>query len=708
MKVTSTLVIAIIVNKRLWGLYSFHGYRHPILPSARTRFLCEMASVMTSMVMESLTRSNDAARLVEIDQTLVNLQEMSIIDYMSNPSLKKRIMELLDVSLVAFRMVDDNGDATIHCYTDDETPNQNQEVVTSATFDFLVDSYGQICKDYGVVFIDETNNPALGSLHTIAFFQFPAVVNGLDVLLSRKAMVELVEWGGDPEKTLESDGTLSPRSSFSSFLKGHLKKGKPFDDADKQRVRRFGERLERYRSTEVFQKQNETIQTLGMEQTQLINDQKGNLDFFAFMAHELRTPFHGVLGSLEAMKEDPTIANNHLLNQAYMCGKNMIRILDDILLVAKGSYSLNITVDSVDLSSFLQETVADMQNFAYMEGVSVRVRKEDIIHKKASSDFNRIRQVVHNLVSNAIKFSEDDIYIEILQRRTFTEVMTVWKTYTSSYPNHEPSLKGITTPNAGVADSSPDDTYWLILSVIDKGIGIKADDLKKLGTAFTQLSQGKQKKYQGTGLGITICNMIIDALHGQLVVFSAPEYGSCFTLAVPVKVVQEVTKKESTLNSKEDQKRRMEKLRDEFENFGLKEKSPRVLVVDDATINRKICARKVSKLLPSVEITQCANGKSCIEEYEHDHVNIMGIFLDYHMPGMDGDIVARKIREFEKLNEEVKTPVWIVGYTADILEETSKVLLDAGMDSVMPKPEPMYAFEESLRIMMQRAAEKKE
>ena len=85
-----------------------------------------------------------------------------------------------------------------------------------------------------------------------------------------------------------------------------------------------------------------------------------------------------------------------------------------------------------------------------------------------------------------------------------------------------------------------------------------------------------------------------------------------------------------------------------------------MFVVDDATINRKICARKVSKLLPSVEITQCANGKSCIEEYEHDHANIMGIFLDYHMPGMDGDIVARNIREFESLHEEVKTPVWIV------------------------------------------------
>eukprot|EP00956_Cyclotella_meneghiniana_P018272 scaffold30308_cov42-Cyclotella_meneghiniana.AAC.2 len=93
------------------------------------------------------------------------------------------------------------------------------------------------------------------------------------------------------------------------------------------------------------------------------------------MAHEMRTPFHGVLGSLEAMREDPTLVNNALLNQA---GKNMIRILDDILLVAKGSHSLTIKEETVNVLDFVQQTVADMTNFAYMEGISVRVRKEDV------------------------------------------------------------------------------------------------------------------------------------------------------------------------------------------------------------------------------------------------------------------------------------------------------------------------------------------
>mmetsp|Transcript_42373 Transcript_42373/g.88932 ORF Transcript_42373/g.88932 Transcript_42373/m.88932 type:complete len:461 (+) Transcript_42373:1825-3207(+) len=189
MKVTSTLVIAIIVNKRLWGLYSFHGYRHPIRPSARTRFLCEMASVMTSMVMESLTRTNDQSRLMNIDDTLSNLKDLSLIDYMNDPLHSQRLFDLLDVNLISFRSMDDRGNVHIYNYHSEENnihqSNNNNDATTTTSpttplevtpeaFQCLSDTYGQVCHDYGVVFVNETKaHPALGSLHTIAFFQFP-------------------------------------------------------------------------------------------------------------------------------------------------------------------------------------------------------------------------------------------------------------------------------------------------------------------------------------------------------------------------------------------------------------------------------------------------------------------------------------------------------------------------------------------------------
>ena len=144
--------------------------------------------------------------------------------------------------------------------------------------------------------------------------------------------------------------------------------------------------------------------------------------------------------------------------------------------------------------------------------------------------------------------------------------------------------------------------------------------------------------FSGTGLGITISNMIMNALGGQLVAFSAPEYGSCFTFAIPVKHGRTVINSNKA-ESKEAHKLRTEQLQAEFEGFGFgvgsNKKQPRVLVVDDSTINRKICSRKIRQLLPGVEITECSSGKSCIQEYEHDYKNIMGIFLDFHMPGMN-------------------------------------------------------------------------
>lgn len=228
------------------------------------------------MVMESLTRANNQSRLMDIEQTLSNLQQLNLVDYMNNPNHRKHLMERLDVNLIAFRQTDADGVAHLHTFCDDDADHVE---VSAAAFHCLIDTYGQVCRDYGVVFVDETrSNPALGSLHTLAFFQFPGIgLTGLDVVLSRKAVVEVVQWGGDPDKTLESDGTLSPRSSFASFMKGHLKKGKPWDEEDKQRVRRFAERVEKHRSTEVVAIQASAIQNLDQEKSDLIQDQKENV-----------------------------------------------------------------------------------------------------------------------------------------------------------------------------------------------------------------------------------------------------------------------------------------------------------------------------------------------------------------------------------------------------------------------------------------------
>ena len=306
-----------------------------------------------------------------------------------------------------------------------------------------------------------------------------------------------------------------------------------------------------------------------------------------------------------------------------------------------------------------------------------------------------------------------DISIEILQRGSFTDVLSVWRTYKNIYPACEPSLmdiaaSGTDTSDEGQAvDIDTDKELWLIVSVVDKGIGIDAAGLQRIGTAFTQLSQGRQKKYQGTGLGINICNMIVTALRGKLVIFSTPGFGSCFTFAVPVKM-EEVKRKgdlpaQPVADVKNERKLRRKKLQAQFEELGIAARKPKVMVVDDSSINRKLCRRKIKSLLPDIAIAECSSGQALVEEYEHDHSIIMGVFLDFHMHGMDGDVATRIIREFESTHEDARR-VYIAGYTADVLDDSTNSLLAAGMDSVLPKPEPQEAFEKELRNMMMRFA----
>ena len=500
--------------------------------------------------------------------------------------------------------------------------------------------------------------------------------------------------GRRPRKKREPDGTLTPRNSFASYVKNHLKKGKPWCTVDKTMVKRFVDQIEKNSSNEISKEHAETIQALQYERNQAIDDAKVNFDFFAHMAHELRTPFHGILGSLEAMREDPKLADHELLKMAYMCGESMIKILDDILLLAKGSYTMQLEEQSVDIHAFLRQTLADMNSYARMEGQSIRIRKEDTVVTQVAADFSRVRQIINNLISNAIKFSENDIFVEVLQRKSFSDVVSVWKTYTTSYPNVDQSLSDVEnlTNDPQGNKSESDDTIWTIFSVVDNGIGISKDDLKLLGTAFTQLSTGRQKRYQGTGLGISICNLLITALRGKLVVFSAPGFGSCFTFAIPVKKDPEPTKPTATKEQKNtigNTERKLQ-LKQQFDSLGLQHLGLKILVVDDSKLNRKLCGRKINTWLPDINVTECVSGVEALEEYKYDHGSIFGIFMDFHMPGMDGDRCTREIRAYENTNGDVGH-AYIAGFTADVLEDSTKTLIAAGMDSEFQSPSlPMH------------------
>lgn len=306
MGVTCSMVIAIIVNKKLWGLYAFHGYRSPLVPSARTRFLCEMASITTSIIMESLTRKEENDRLMKLESSMNKLQPNMSLGQFFELNMAD-VAGALDVDLIACRVRDPPKTPSLQTFI---VKNHNKKYnietdddeITDEVFDSLVETYGQVCRDYGIVYIDtQKTNPLLvkRGIHTLVFFSD----HGIDVMLCRSQTVESVTWGGDPDKKLEPDGTLTPRNSFAAYVKDHIRKGKPWDPCDRRLISRFADQVENHRTKELNVEHTKTIMTLSQEKQDAVDIARVNFEFFAHMAHELRTPFHGMVGSLQALRD---------------------------------------------------------------------------------------------------------------------------------------------------------------------------------------------------------------------------------------------------------------------------------------------------------------------------------------------------------------------------------------------------------------------
>lgn len=306
MGVTSTMVIAIIVNKKLWGLYAFHGYRTPLVPSARTRFLCEMASITTSIIMESLTRKEENDRLMRLEISLNKLLPNTSLGQFFETHLAD-IAGAMDVDLIACRVKDPPTTPNIQTFIVKDRYTRygidaGENEITEDVFDSLYETYGQVCRDYGIVYIDAQKTNALlvsRGIHTLVFF----CNSGIDVMLGRSQTIESVTWGGDPDKKLEPDGTLTPRNSFAAYVKDHIRKGRPWNQCDRRLVSRFADQIENHRTKELNVEHTKTILTLAQEKQDAVDIARVNFEFFAHMAHELRTPFHGMVGSLQALRD---------------------------------------------------------------------------------------------------------------------------------------------------------------------------------------------------------------------------------------------------------------------------------------------------------------------------------------------------------------------------------------------------------------------
>ncbi|MFC3032755.1 ATP-binding protein [Pseudoalteromonas fenneropenaei] len=228
-------------------------------------------------------------------------------------------------------------------------------------------------------------------------------------------------------------------------------------------------------------------------------------DFLAMMSHELRTPMNAIIGSLDLLAMKPFARETReLIETANISANNLIMILNDILDINKiEAGKLELDSFDFDVSEVINNIIVIFDPLAEAKGVKFTLQETSQLPKSVNGDGNRIRQILFNLVSNAIKFSSG------LKRIGKVHIKVGWEQFDN-------------------------DIAKLVVTVRDNGIGIDDNTRKRLFTPFIQAEKSTTRKYGGTGLGLAISGRLLDLMGGEVLLQSAPDQGSEFTVKIPI------------------------------------------------------------------------------------------------------------------------------------------------------------------------------
>ena len=636
MGISASLSISLINAQKLWGLIVCHHYS-PKYINYKTRKICEfLGQIMSVEIVNKHEKSLQKIKSVQIKLKQNILADNQIL---SQALLQDRenLLNLVNAQGVVISFGDQISKIG-------EVPDQES---ISKLIEWLRTNNSQdiVCTNCLSELYPDANSikeQASGLLAISIFLNYTAY----HIIWFRPEVIQTVSWAGDPNKPIqiEADGSmsLSPRRSFELWKETVREKSLPWEQVEIEAALEL-------RGTLMLAALDFSQQALKQEANRADVANRAKSEFLARMSHELRTPLNAILGCTQLINRDTALTSEldeyvHIISDS---SEHLLSLIDDILEVSKieaGQITLEET--GFDFHLFLHSILEMQQIRAQSKKIQLTCQISPDLPQYINADERKLRQILLNLLGNAIKFTDEGSVI--LRASLF---------------------------NTDLSSA----TSIIRFEIEDTGQGIDAEDLDKLFQAFIQTASGK-KIQEGTGIGLAISQKFANCMGSIITATPNLGKGITFKLDIPVRRLASIDSKgKQKINLSPTSSAIVKKERNENQA-----KSLRILLAEDNPFNQMIALKLLAKLGYQAD---CAlNGVEVLKLIEQKSYDL--ILMDLQMPEMDGLETTRQIRQMESARgvSNLTNQIKIVAMTANVMNEDRENCLKVGMNDFISKP----------------------